>query len=664
MSRDPSPEVMEIVKTIETSPTKAAKKLGRLARKDPNQIEVGLYYSIALRLQGKFTESEQALNKIIERYPNHALAYQELGVTLSAARQMSGAVEALEKAIKLDPNLPLAWQVYADLMTRLGRNDVAQKARQQSAMAQAASQRAQVSEMELDGARDLLSQGNTQQAEAICRALLAQTPSDVEALCLLASVRLKLGASTEALNLLEKCIEIEPNHLLSRVTLASTFQTLFEFEEASKHLRVVDAAATDDPNVILLRSKIHFDNENYDAALEGYADLLTRFERIPTTLVDYGLTLRAIGRKNEAITAFREAEELDPGRGMPWFSLANLKVEEFDDEDIRRMRGYLGVPDVQAEDRLLLSFALGKALEDRGDWDGAFVAFDDGNKAQRQVRPFRAASEHQRLEAIWNHFDSELVNAHDDSGCPANDPIFVLGLPRSGSTLVEQILASHSLVEGTFELPELHNITKPLWDYGPLGELTNYCDFLAEASNDTLTAMGQDYIRRTQVRRTGNVYFVDKLLGNFVHVGLIKLILPNAKIIEVRKSPMAHCFSMWKHLFPSGVDFSYDLEQLGNYYCDYIRLMEHWHSLFPNGILSVSYEKLVSDTDAEVRAILDHCGLDFEDACLEPHLTQRVVRTASSEQVRQPIYDSAIDHWKHFEPHLEPLKIALGPVLK
>lgn len=662
MAGEISPEVEAIIATLEAAPGRAATRLRTLIDKKPHLPDAQYYYAMALRLQGKLPRAEKTLAKLKKRFPDYALAYQEEGILAFTMGKTEAALAALQEALKRDPALPMAWQTYGEIMVRLGRPDVAAQARQQAAAA-AARRQATDPTYVLEEARALLGKGDSDGAERLCRQVLDQNPGHIEALCMQASVWIQRSKPEKARDLLEEALPRAPENLLLRVTLAQSYQLLFDYPEANKHLSVVDASKTDDPNILLLRAKIHFDYGHYETAIEIYERLLKTFEPIPITLMDYGMALRVCGRREEAIDAFRKAEALEPGRGAPWFALADFKSNALSDEDVTRVERYLARPGLHPRDEMLLSFALGRAREDRKAWDASFAAYERGNRIHGVLHPFPAELEHRRTEAFLTHFNEDLVAAKAGAGCSAKDPIFVMGLPRTGSTLVEQILSSHSTVEGTFELPEMHFLTKPLWENGPPREPKNYIDTIAAMSPEDLTAMGEAYIERTRFRRQGNVYFVDKLLSNFMHVGLIKLILPRAKVIEVRKSPLPHCFSIWKQLFPSGVEFSYDLKMLGRYYCDYVALMEHWHKIFPGGFKTVSYEALVTNTEEEIRALLDFCELPFEEACLSPHKTERVVRTVSSEQVRQPINTKSLEHWRNYEPHLGPLKEALAPLL-
>jgi hypothetical protein len=365
--------------------------------------------------------------------------------------------------------------------------------------------------------------------------------------------------------------------------------------------------------------------------------------------------LKTVGRQKDGIDAYRKAIELKPELGEAWWSLANLKTIRFDDADIAAMTAALGTPGLSQQDRLHLDFALGKAMHDAGRTEQAFSHYASGNALRRQQNPYDISQLTRRVNRSIETFTRELLSSH--GGSDAADPIFIVGMPRAGSTLVEQILSSHSLVEGTSELPDIPAIA---------GEGTNdYVARTAKMTADQRRQAGEAYLKRASVqRRTNRPFFIDKLPNNWVFVPFIQLILPNAKIIDARRHPLGCCFSNFRQHFARGQDFAYDLDDLGRYYSDYVRLMAHVDAVMPGRVHRVIYERMVDDTETEIRALLDYCGLEFESACLTFHETERAVRTASSEQVRQPIYRDATDEWQRYEAHLDPLKLALGPVVE
>jgi hypothetical protein len=355
---------------------------------------------------------------------------------------------------------------------------------------------------------------------------------------------------------------------------------------------------------------------------------------------------------------------LAPQLGEVWWSLANLKTWRFEAADVAAMRAQLARTDLAEDDRFHLEFALGKALEDDGDFAASFGAYARGNAIRKAQLRHSADDTSQQATASRALLDAEFFAARAGWGCPASDPIFIVGLPRSGSTLVEQILASHSAVEGTMELPDILTLVRRMDRPPTPGGEGRYPAALAALTADEARALGEEYLERTRVqRRTERPRFIDKLPNNWLHVGLIRLILPNATIIDARRHPLGCCLSGFKQHFARGQAFSYDLAHIGRYYRDYVALMAHVDAALPGKVHRVIYERMVADTEGEVRRLLAHLGLPFEDACLRFWTNERAVRTASSEQVRQPIFDDALDHWRNFEPWLDPLKAALGDVL-
>ena len=365
-----------------------------------------------------------------------------------------------------------------------------------------------------------------------------------------------------------------------------------------------------------------------------------------------GHVLKTVGRTDQAIEAYRQCIRAYPAFGEAYWSLANLKTFRFPAGQVDAMRTRLDALDKPSADRYHLAFALGKALEDAGRYDESFDAYATGNRIKREFSAYDRKDTTARVDAMIEHCTPALF---DTGGHPSGEPIFIVGLPRAGSTLIEQILASHSAVEATAELPFIGEIASELSGKRKRTDRSNYPAVIAELAYDQRKALGQQYLARAAVYRTGAPRFIDKLPNNWLHVGLIRAILPNATIIDARREPMAACFANFKQLFARGQEFTYSLEDIGHYYADYLRLMEHWQSVLPGAVLTVQYEDVVDDLETQVAALLDHCGLPFEDACVRYYEKDRAVRTASSEQVRQPIYRDALTLWRHYEKHLAPL---------
>jgi tetratricopeptide (TPR) repeat protein len=402
----------------------------------------------------------------------------------------------------------------------------------------------------------------------------------------------------------------------------------------------------------------------YDRGIAVYDQVLKDYPNQPKGWMSYGHALKTVGRQADSVAAYRKALDLAPTLGEVWWSLANLKTVKFTAEDLAAMRQALEAEGLSDDDRLHLHYALGKAHEDAEAWDASFAHYAAGAAIRREQLEYDSeenTADTVRTKAV---FSPAFIAARAGQGCPAPDPIFVVGLPRSGSTLVEQILASHSLVEGTMELPDLIVMARRLGGKTAKRAESTYPESLAGLSPEDLKALGEEFIERTRIqRKTDKPFFIDKMPNNFAHTGLIHLILPNAKIIDARRHPLGCCFSGFKQHFARGQAFSYDLTDIGRYYADYVDLMAHFDEVLPGRVHRVIYERLIEDPEAQIRALLDHCGLPFEEACLSPHENDRAVRTASSEQVRRPIFKDAVEHWQKFESHLGPLKQSLGAVL-
>ncbi|MGH8122811.1 MAG: sulfotransferase, partial [Rudaea sp.] len=402
----------------------------------------------------------------------------------------------------------------------------------------------------------------------------------------------------------------------------------------------------------------------YAPAIDIYADLLHTHPQQAPVWLSYGHALKTAGHAERAIAAYRTCIELDADFGDAYWSLANLKTFRFSAAQLDAMRRALARTELSDEQRLHFEFALGKALEDRADHAASFRHYAAGNALRLSRIPYNADDTSARLAHARQLYTAEFFRAHAGSGCTAPDPVFIVGLPRAGSTLIEQILASHPAVEGTMELPELISITRTLRRAVPGGGIGAYHDALAATDRDGLRDLGEQYLEHTRIhRKLARPLFIDKMPNNFAHIGLIQLILPNAKIIDARRHPLACCWSGFKQHFARGQNFSYSLEDLGRYYRDYVDLMAHFDHVLPGRVHRVIYENLIADTEGEVRRLLAYCGLPFDDACLRFFENERPVRTASSEQVRQPIFKDGVDQWRHYEPWLDPLKTALGPAL-
>jgi tetratricopeptide (TPR) repeat protein len=492
-------------------------------------------------------------------------------------------------------------------------------------------------------------------AERILKPYLKEDPFDAKAIRMLAELAGRIGRWRDAENLLRRAVELAPGWTAAKTNLALVLGRTGRPAEA---MTLLDDVLVGEPDWVghsNLKAATLGRLGDFDEGIALYEDVLKRAPDQPRVWLSYGHMLKTIGRLADGIAAYRRAIALQPTLGEAWWSLANLKTVQFDEADLEAMRQALEIGNLSDSDRFHLDFALGKALHDAGRTDGAFAHYAKGNALRLKLAPYDCSRISKSVDRCVDAFSAEAF-AQRPGGCEAPDPIFIVGMPRAGSTLIEQILSSHSLVEGTTELADLPPLArKP----GP------YPDGILGASAEERGSLGDEYLKRAAVqRRTAKPFFIDKLPNNWLFVPFIQLVLPKAKIIDARRHPLGCCFSNFRQQFAKGQDFTYDLRDVGRYYADYVRLMAHIDMVLPGRVHRVIYERMVEDTAGEVRRLLDYCGLEFEPQVLEFYNTERAVRTPSSEQVRQPIYRDATEEWRAYEVHLGPLKEALGGVLE
>ena len=586
----------------------------------------------------------------------NAGALRLLGAALAGEGDSSGAIAALRQATAAAPREPEGFRLLAEQLVLAG--DTAGADAATAAMLKAAAASPQ-----LIAAALALADNRLAVAEAGLRARLAAQPGDVAALRMLAEVAGRLGRYGDAERLLVHALQLAPAFGAARANLAQVLHRQGKPGEALAELDRLAAHDPHNPGHRTLRAAVLARTGDTQGSLDLYAAVLAAFPQQPKAWLSYGHALKAVGRTGDSIAAYRTALAQLPGLGEAWWSLANLKTLAFGAEDIAAMREALTAAALTAEDRYHLHFALGKALEDAADYPASFEHYAQGNALRRTELRYDAGEVTSHLERSRRLFTRDFFAARA-GGDPAADPIFIVGLPRAGSTLLEQILSSYSLVEGTSELSDILSLAGRIGGRAGKGGPSAYPEALAGLDGQALAALGAEYLDRTRIQRhTAKPYFIDKMPNNFQHIGLIHLILPNAKIIDARRHPLGCGFSGFKQHFARGQGFTYSLDDLGRYYRDYVALMAHWDAMLPGRVHRVFYEAIVADPEAEIAKLLAYCGLPFEAACLNFHANERAVRTPSSEQVRQPIYTAAVEHWQHYRDYLEPLRAALGPVL-
>lgn len=567
-----------------------------------------------------------------------------------------GACAILARAEAAPPAAAIEWRALGDLWHAAGDADAGNRAH-------LAAVAASVTDPQLVEAADALARDALHQAEPILRARLKDQPTDVAAIRMFAELATRLSRYGDAEHLLARALQLAPGFVPARHMLAVVLYRQARSEEALAEVDRLLAIAPADIAYRNLKAAILVRIGDYPRAIALYEAVLAEVPLQPKVWMSIGHALKTVGRVPESIAAYRRSIDQDATLGESWWSLANLKTFRFTDADIAAMQAQLAGDALGPEDRFHFEFALGKALEDRADYEASFVHYAEGNRQRRAMIRYDPEELPRLVERSAAIFTPDFFAARP-GGDPAPDPIFVVGIQRSGSTLVEQILSSHPLVEGTMELPDLTTIVRGLAGKAMFGEHAIYPQVLAELTPDRRAALGREYLDATRIqRKTDRPYFIDKLPNNFAHIGLIQLILPNAKIVDVRRHPLACTFSCFKQHFARGQGFSYDLAELGRYYADYVAMMRLIDRALPGRVHRVIYERLVGDLEGEVRRLLAHLGLAFDPACLAFHQTERAVRTPSAEQVRQPIYSDGIDQWRHYQRWLGPLEDALGPVV-
>lgn len=596
----------------------------------PGQPQARLIVGSALRRLGDAKAARQALERLALDHPNWSVARCELGLALRALGRTAEAEACFRAAVspKPSPDMAPAWRALGDLQMAHACESLARK--------------------------------DFKTARALLDDRVEARPKDVAALRLLAELEDIRGRYGEAEALLERALAIEPEAPGLRHNLVTLLFKQFKTGTALVHIEAMLDADPASPQLQALRAAALSHLGETDQAAAIYERLLARQPAEPNLWLRYGDTLKIAGRQQDCIAAYNRAIQISPRFGKAYWSLANLKAVRFSDEQIGIMQSLLDDPATGDDDRLHLHYALGKALEDADRFAASFRHYEEGGKLRLIQAPYDASHVTTLLERSQRVFTRAFFEKRRGWGHLGADPIFVVGLPRSGSTLVEQILSSHSSVEGTMELPDLGQIAASL---GPdeAGGRGGYPERIEDLDGEALAALGRTYLRSTaHHRKTERPFFIDKMPNNFLLVGLLHLILPNARIIDVRRAPMATCFSAFKQLFPTGQRFSSRQEDVGRYYREYVALMDHFDNVLPGRVYRLRYERLVDDPETEIRNLLDHCGLAFEPACLNFHETERAVRTASSEQVRRPIFRDGVDQWRNYEPWLAPMKAALG----
>jgi len=623
-------------------------------QRNPDDINMTALLGATLLKAGEVQEAETFLRRAIELAPSFAKPHEDLGYLLVEQGRPEEALPILNKATRLDPALERAHLYTGKALALLGKGKEADVAFEKSFKLNPLRKK-------LAMAAEHRKAGRLNEAKALCREVLRIDQENVDALRVMGAVALSEGRLDEAVRFFRRAVDHAPDFVGAIIDLGQALKEQNRFEEAIACFH--NAIRIEPGNVkahFLLGSTLSPSALTYEAIEAFERTLELRPDHVGAHL-GLGHVLKTVGRQDEAVDAYRECIRLRPGNGASYWSLANLKTYRLSSEDIQEMESKLenGVADKESEVNFL--FALAKATEDRGDFDAAWQLYEKGNSERRMMEYYDPVNSEDTHDRVIEVFNQEFLSEHSGQGHADPSPIFVIGLPRSGSTLIEQILASHSQVEGTSELPYIAHATAALNLNRADG--VNYPEAVRELGPVHLDSLGAGYLRTAQMHRTeGTPRFVDKMPNNFPSVGFIRLVLPNAKIIDARRHPMDSCLSCYRQLFARGQTFTYDLTDIGEYFLEYQRLMDHWHSVLPGRVLTVQYEDVVQDFEGQVRRLLEYCELPWEDACLRFYETDRPVRTASSEQVRQPVHSKSIGFWRNYEDELGELRTVLEPV--
>jgi predicted Zn-dependent protease len=642
---------------LEKNAELAAEQASEILAVHPGHPTARLILGAAHRRAGRLQSALEVLEALTAEFQHSAPAHLELGVACFESGRTAEAEAALRRAVQLNPASPDGWRLLADCLEARGDAAGADAAR-------ARYLKAANHDPRLRAAATALGENNLPTADSLLCAHLDAHPTDIAALRMRAEVAGRLRRYADAEELLERCLRLAPSFDAARHNLAVVLNREAKPAAALPHIVQLLAKEPENPGYLNLKAAILANMGDYRGSIETYQGVLGRYPRQPKIWMSLGHALKTEGRQEESVAAYRRALSMEPTLGEAYWSLANLKTFRFAAEDLQAMEGVLRRTDLSEEDRVHFEFALGKALEDADVRDRSFAHYSAANALHRKSHPYSAVENSRFVARCEQHFTADLFRARAAMGSPSAAPIFIVGLPRAGSTLLEQILASHPAVEGTIELPDIPQIARDLIGRDDDAQAGRFFERLAALGPAELRSLGEGYLESTRVhRKTDAPYFIDKMPNNCLYVGLIHLILPNAKIIDARRHPLGCCFSAFKQHFARGQGFTYSLADLGRYYREYVELMAHFDAVLPGRVHRVLYESVIEDTETEVRRLLEHCGLPFDERCLRFYETERPVRTASSEQVRQPIFKEGTEYWRRFEPWLGTLKQELGAVL-
>ena len=652
-----SPHTSLVMKLIKENKFKEAHEYVLLnLEQDSNHIESLYFGSVCARYLKNYQQSNDYLERLLTLSPDMGRAYQELGHLNRDRGSLELAAGYYRQACEMNPALISSWQFLYDYYRDIGKKDASSHALEQLENLKSLPNT-------LLYINQILYEGKLSEAEKMCRDFLKKDPKNTEAMSILSEIASRLGYLEDAEFLLENAVNFETNNTELRKKYLIILRKKQKF---SKAMIQAEYLCKTFPKNLSYKAQMAIEimqNGDYEKAIEIFDSILKKAPNDPNTLTSKGHALKTFGNNIDAIKSYKLAHKAKPDHGEAYFSLANLKTYSFKTSEIALMKNQLENVNLLSKDRVYFHFALAYALEKEGEYEEAFSHLEKGNEIKKINNRYSIKGMKDEIHSQIQICDTNFFSSHGEGGLNKNDPIFILGLPRSGSTLIEQILASHSQIDGTLELPNILSMAHGLRGHDRLSNEGKYPSVLKSLTKDQRKEMGLEYINDTFIHRDKAPRFTDKMPNNFRHIGLIHLILPNAKIIDARRYPLDCCFSIYKQLFAQGQEFSYGLEEIGNYYRNYIDLMDHWNRVLPGKILKVNNEDIINDLEGQVKRIIDYLELPFEKECISFYNTKRSVRTASSEQVRKPINKDGVERWKPYSKKLKPLVDCLGEEL-
>ena len=623
---------------------------------DPDHIDSLYLSAVSSRYLKNFDDSKKFIERLLTNAPDMGRAYQELGHLNRDAGDEENAIRYYRQACELNPALPASWKALYSYFKKNDNKPAADHAYMQM-------NTLETMPNTLLFISQILNEGKLGIAEEKCREFLKQNPTNTYAMSLLSDIADRLGYFDDAEFLLESAVKFDPDDGELRMKYAMILRKKQKFAKTMEQVNILCDQFPENLSYQAQKASEIMQNGDHKGAIDLFDEILHKNPYNFSILTSKGHAQKTLGETERAIKSYQTAYQVKQDHGEAFFSLANLKTYAFSENELNIMREQLKRVDLTLRDKAYFHFALAQGCEAIGEYDEAFFHLDSGNKIKNKQSKYSIERMDKELQAQIDVCDESFFDTHGNGGYETEDPIFILGLPRAGSTLIEQILASHSMIDGTLELPNILSMAQSLRGDDIYGKEGNYPKSMEHLSSEKRVEMGRKFIDDTKMHRKEAPRFTDKMPNNFRHIGLIHLIMPNAKIIDARRYPLDCCFSMFKQLFAQGQEFTYGLAEAGSYYKSYVQLMDHWDAVLPNKILRVNNEDIIDDLEGQVSRMLDFLGLPFEESCITFYETDRSVRTASSEQVRKPINKSGMHRWKPYAQHLGPLIDGLGPQL-